>query len=168
MHEHEGAFGLLIKGQPIPLDGVSVEAEIKEFCSRVTISQRYRNRETDPIEAVYVFPLEEGAAVCGFEAIINGVHVVGQVKEREKAFEDYDDAMSAGHGAYLLDEERPDVFTASIGNLPPGAEVSIRITYVAELQLEGDDIRFVLPTRSHPATPPPKTASASGERRPRP
>ncbi len=154
MREDEEVFGLLSEGQPVPLEGVLVEADIKDFCSSVTISQRYRNRERNPIEAVYVFPLEEGAAVCGFEAVIDGVHVVGRVKEREEAFEDYDDAMEAGYGAYLLDEERPDVFTASIGNLPPGAEVSIRITYVTELQLEGNDIRFVLPTTISPRYAP--------------
>ena len=44
----------------------------------------------------------------------------GRVEEREKAFETYDEALAEGHGAYLLDEERADVFTASVGNLPPG------------------------------------------------
>src|SRR5512134_4190667 len=92
----------------VPLAGVSVEAEISSLCARVAVSQRYVNRESQPIEAVYVFPLDEGAAVCGFEAIIDGTLVVGEVKEREDAFRMYDDAMEGGHGAYLLDKERPD------------------------------------------------------------
>ena len=82
---------------------------------------------------MYLFPLDEGAAVCGFEAIIDGTLVVGEVKEREKAFSDYDEAIERGDGAFLLDEERPDVFQASIGNLPPGKEVLVKITYVTEL-----------------------------------
>ena len=146
--------GLFAAGEPVPLLGVSVEAEVRDFASRVLLTQRYRNAESQPIEAVYVFPLEEGAAVSSFEAMIDGVHVVGQVKEREKAFEEYDDALTAGHGAYLLDQERPDVFTASIGNLPPGKEVLVRITYVAELSLEGDDLRFALPTTVSPRFAP--------------
>jgi hypothetical protein len=146
--------GLLVGGQPVPLLGVNVEAEVRDFASRVVMTQRYRNTESQPIEAVYVFPLEEGAAVSGFEAIIDGVHVVGEVREREKAFEEYDDALSAGHGAYLLDQERADVFTASIGNLPPGKEVLVRIAYVAELSLEGDDLRFAIPTTVSPRYAP--------------
>ena len=67
---------------PVALAGVSVDAEISSFCARVAVSQRYVNREAQPIEAVYVFPLDEGAAVCGFEAIIDGTLVVGEVKER--------------------------------------------------------------------------------------
>ena len=139
---------------PIPLEGVSVEATIRDFCSRVTVSQRFRNTEAQPIEAVYVFPLDEGAAVCGFEALIGGTRVVGRVEEKEKAFAHYDDALAAGHGAYLLDQERPDVFTASIGNLRPGDEVLVRVTYVAELQREGEAIRFVVPTTVSPRYAP--------------
>jgi Vault protein inter-alpha-trypsin domain/von Willebrand factor type A domain len=139
---------------PVPLEGVRVEAKVRDYCSRVTVSQRYRNTETTPIEAVYVFPLDEAAAVCGFEAVIGEAHVVGRVKERERAFDEYDDAIAAGHGAYLLDQERPDVFTASIGNLPPGQEVLVKITYVAELVREGDDLRFFLPTTVSPRYAP--------------
>ncbi len=84
-----------------------------------------------------MFPLDEGAAVCGFEALIDGTLVVGKAMEREAAFAKYDDAMQAGHGAYLLDEERPDVFQASVGNLPPGKEALLKITYVSELGRPG-------------------------------
>ena len=122
---------------PVPLAGVSIDAEISSFCARVAVTQRYVNREATPIEAVYVFPLDEGAAVCGFEAIIDGTLVVGEVKERDEAFEMYDDAMERGDGAFLLDEERPDVFQASIGNLPPGKEVLVKLTYVTELAVAG-------------------------------
>src|SRR5262245_29655267 len=139
---------------PVPLEGVRIEATIRDYCARVTVSQRYKNTETKPLEAVYVFPLDEGAAVCGFEAVIGDAHVVGHVKEREQAFVEYDDALAAGHGAYLLDQERPDVFTASIGNLPPGQEALVKITYVSELAREGDDLRFVLPTTVSPRYAP--------------
>lgn len=43
------------------------------------IFQKYTNLSSVPIEAKYVFPLDDSAAVCGFEAFINGKHVVGQV-----------------------------------------------------------------------------------------
>jgi hypothetical protein len=149
------AGGLVAKdGQPVPLLGVRAEAEIKDYAARVVLLQRYRNDEKQPIEAVYKFPLNEAAAVCGFEATIDGRRVVGQVEEREKAFEKYDEAMAAGHGAYLLDQERADVFTVSVGNVPPGKEVVLRITTVAELALEGDAIRFVLPTTISPRYAP--------------
>jgi Ca-activated chloride channel family protein len=146
--------GLLVEGAPIPLDDVAVEAQVRAFAARVTLRQRYRNREAHPIEAVYTFPLDEGAAVCGFEAQIGETRVVGRVEEREAAFARYDDALAAGHGAYLLDQERPDVFTASVGNVPPGAEVAITLVTVAELAPAGDGVRFVLPTTVSPRYAP--------------
>ena len=38
-----------------------------------------------------------------------------------------------------------DVFTVSVGNLPPKISVVIKITYVVELAVEGDKIAFNLP-----------------------
>lgn len=150
----EAKAGLLTKGAAVPLEGVSISAEVRDCLASVVVSQRYANREAQPVEAVYVFPLDERAAVCGFEAVVGGAHVVGEVKEREQAFAEYDDALAAGHGAYLLDEERPDVFTASIGNVEPGQEVLVRIRYVTELDATADEVRFVLPTTVSPRYAP--------------
>ena len=103
--------------ESVPLTGVRIDVVARGTASAVTVAQRYVNREKTPVEAVSSFPLEEQAAVCGFEALIGEKRVVGEVVEREKAFEAYDQAMADGHGAYLLDEDRPNLFTASIGNL---------------------------------------------------
>lgn len=148
------AYGLMTTAGPVPLEGVLVETEIKDLAVRQVITQRYRNSETNPIEAVYNPPLDEGAAVCGFEAMVGDVLVKGEIHEREHAFKVYDQAIAAGHGAYLLDQEKPDIFTASVGNLPPGADVLVRITTVAELSLEGGDVRYNLPTTVSPRYTP--------------
>lgn len=158
----EPKAGLIANGVAVPLDGVSVEAQVTPFTARVTMSQRYTNRETQPVEAVYVFPVDEGAAVCGFEAVVAGVHYVGEVLEREAAFARYDSAMEEGHGAYLLDEERPDVFVASLGNIPPGGHVLLRLTYVTEVPLEGGALRFTVPTTVSPRYAPSEDRSGVG------
>jgi len=158
------ATGLVSKeGERVPLVGVAARAEIRDYACRLVLSQRFRNDEDHPIEAVYKFPLDEGSAVCAFEVEIDGRRIVGRVEEREKAFETYDEALAAGHGAYLLDEERPDVFTASVGNLPPGREAVLRITTVSELPLEGDSIRFTLPTTIAPRYAPAEDRKGVGE-----
>ena len=74
---------------------------------QVVIFQEYDNINSVPIEAKYVFPLEDSAAVCGFEAFIADKHIVGVVKEKEQAHREYREAISKGHGAYLMDEEAP-------------------------------------------------------------
>ncbi|XP_041462876.1 protein mono-ADP-ribosyltransferase PARP4-like isoform X7 [Lytechinus variegatus] len=131
--------------KPIPLKNVCVRAKMMDLAAQVVIFQEYDNVNRESIEAKYVFPLEDSAAVCGFEAFIGDKHIVGTVKEKEQAHKEYKEAISKGHGAYLMDEEAPDVFTVSVGNLPPKVKVVIKITYVIELSVEGDKIAFSLP-----------------------
>ncbi|CAL8240846.1 unnamed protein product [Merluccius merluccius] len=132
-------------GQQLPLQAVHMKCKLMDLLSQVVIFQKYTNQSSVPIEAKYVFPLEDSAAVCGFEAFINGKHVVGQVKEKEKARKEYKRAIQEGHGAYLMDQDAPDVFTISVGNLPPGATVLIKVTFVSELIVRDGCVLFSLP-----------------------
>ncbi|XP_052377751.1 protein mono-ADP-ribosyltransferase PARP4 [Oncorhynchus keta] len=142
----EVTAGLLdCSGQPLPLQAVHVRARLMDLLSQVIIFQTYTNQSTAPIEAKYVFPLDDSAAVCGFEAFINGKHVMGQVKEKQQARKEYKQAIERGHGAYLMDQDAPDVFTISVGNLPAGAIVLIKVTFVTELVVMEGLINFSLP-----------------------
>jgi Ca-activated chloride channel family protein len=144
-------FGLMTRAsEPVPLRGVKAEADILGRGARVKVSQRFRNEEQTAIEAVYKFPLPEGAAICGFTARLDGRVIRGEVEERDKAFEIYDDALSKGDGAYLLDQERPNIFTLSVGNLNSGSEVVTEVEYVTLLDGDGKSTRFLLPTTISP------------------
>ncbi|MDX2184305.1 MAG: VIT domain-containing protein [Gemmatimonadaceae bacterium] len=154
---------LIAKGRVVALEGVRVDATLRGTGLDVTVTQRFCNAETVPIEAVYVFPLEEGAAVCGFAALIDGRVVRGRVEEREKAFAVYDDALIDGHAAMLLDQERSDVFTASVGSIKPGERIELQIRYVALARREGDAIRVSIPTTVSPRYVPGHQPLAAGQ-----
>lgn len=53
------------------------------FLLQVIVFQTYTNKSPVPIEAKYIFPLDDKAAVCGFEAFINGKHIVGKVRRED-------------------------------------------------------------------------------------
>jgi len=155
--------GLLTKdGVAIPLTGVEVSGDITGRATKIKVSQHFRNTEPRPLETIYKFPLPEGSSVCGFRAATNGKVIKGEIEEREKAFEIYDKALSKGDGGYLLDEERPNIFTLSLGNLNPGAEATIELDYVAVLDSNGSEVRFFLPTTISPRYLPPDTADING------
>ena len=99
--------GLQAEGSDVPLQAVHIRARLIDLAARVVVMQAYKNNSLYPIEAKYVFPLDDMAAVCGFEAFINSKHIVGVVKEKEQAHREYKEAISKGHGAYLMDEETP-------------------------------------------------------------
>lgn len=130
----------------VPLLGVEVRAEVVAGHARAVVRQRYRNDEAKPVEAVYTFPLPTRGAVTGFSMSVSGRVLVGEVHEREEAFRRYDDALSAGHGSALLEQERPNVFTANVGNLLPGEETVIEIEYVEPVSAEEGAVRWSLPT----------------------
>ncbi|KAM4796100.1 protein mono-ADP-ribosyltransferase PARP4 [Rhinophrynus dorsalis] len=134
-----------IEGNQIPLESIHVKARIMDLIAQVVVFQTYVCHSAFPIEAKYVFPLDSTAAVCGFEAFINGKHIVGEVKEKKQAHQEYRTAIKEGHGAYLMDQDAPDVFTVSVGNLPPKATVIIKITYIMELCMQGDSVYFHIP-----------------------
>src|SRR5436190_15737339 len=103
----------------VALRGVRVLARLAGMSQRTTIEQTFVNIEDRAIEAVYTFPLPENAAVCGFEVVFFDKVFTGVVDETDRAIERYDDAIADGHGAYLLEQHRPDVFTVRVGNLNP-------------------------------------------------
>ncbi|KFE71152.1 VIT domain-containing protein [Hyalangium minutum] len=154
--------GLFMRsGAQIPLQGVEVTGELLGGHARVRVRQRYRNTESRPVEAVYIFPLPSDGTLIGFSMECNGRKVQGVVKEREKAFQDYDDAITAGHGAALLDQERPNVFTAQVGNLLPNEETLVEVEFLQAIQVEEGSVRWMLPTLVAPRYIP---GSGQGDR----
>ncbi|APR84197.1 Hypothetical protein A7982_09546 [Minicystis rosea] len=133
-------------GRPIPLLGVSASGHVFGAHARVVLRQRYRNDEACPVETIYTFPVPGNAALTGFAMETAGRRIEAEVKEREEAFRAYDDAVSKGHGAALLEQERRNVFTASVGNLLPGEETVVEIVYVQPLVADEGALRFVIPT----------------------
>jgi len=150
--------GLTTQGRHyVPLVGVAIDVQARGTASTVTVAQRYINREDATVEAVYTFPLEESAAVCGLEIEVGERRIVGHVEESVEAFEQYDEALARGDGAYMVDQDRPNLFTASVGNLLPGEEVVVRLSYVAPLERNGDDVRLKIPTTVAPRYVPLET-----------
>jgi Ca-activated chloride channel family protein len=152
MSKGSQAEGILFQknGKPIPLAGVEVQGDIIGRGAKVKVSQRFCNTEKKTIEAVYKFPLPENATVCGFRALIDDRIVEGKIEEKEKAFELYDKALADGHKAQLMDEERPNIFTLSVGNIKPDSTVIIEITYITLLDAHNSEVRFYLPTTISP------------------
>ncbi|MFE8605206.1 VIT domain-containing protein [Archangium violaceum] len=148
-------------GAQVPLQGVDVSGELLGGHARVRVRQRYRNTESKPVEAVYVFPLPSDATLTAFSMECAGRRVQGVLKEREEAFRTYDDAVTAGHGAALLDQERPNVFTAQVGNLLPNEETLVEVEFLQAIQVEEGCVRWALPTLVAPRYIP---GASSGDR----
>ena len=153
----ERAYGLLVKGKQtcLPLKDVSVEAEIQGYVLGLKSTLSYANESSDPVEVVFRFPLEQSHAVVGLTAVIDGRKIKAQLKEKEEARADYDDALAGGQSAALAEEKSGDVFSISLGNLPPGKEAEIHLQLVGELGIDAEGgVRFSLPSSLKPRYTP--------------
>jgi Ca-activated chloride channel homolog len=153
--------------QLLPLARVAVAASVADRIAQVTVTQVFRNTFTDPIEAVYTFPLAAGSVVSRFEMQVGDRTLHGIVAERGTARDQYQQALEQGRRAALLEQERDDVFTIQLGNLPPGEDATIRLTYSEELTFFDDGLTelrlpLVLGVRYVPGDPLPGESAGHG------
>src|SRR5687768_14395951 len=111
----------------VALRGVRLRCRLSGMSQRTTIEQTFVNLERHAIEAIYTFPLPESAAVCGFEVVTGDRVLTGKVEETDDAIEQYEKAVSEGHGAYMAEQERADIFTVRVSNLKPGQAATVRL-----------------------------------------
>ena len=130
----------------LPLAGVAIRARVVDRIAEIDVEQRFKNGFAEALEATYVFPLGGAAAVSSFEMRVAGRTVKGKVEERDEARREYVEALAAGKRAALLEQERNDVFTLQVGNIPPGEEATIRISYAERLScFEDGEVELRLP-----------------------
>ncbi|MFB3829059.1 MAG: VIT and VWA domain-containing protein [Bryobacteraceae bacterium] len=128
-----------------PLKHTAVKAEVSGPLARVTVTQKFANPYQEKIEAVYTFPLPASAAVDDMTMLVGGRTIRGVIKPREEARAMYEAARRSGRMAGLLDQERPNIFTQAVANIPPGGAVDITISYVETLDYEAGSYTFSFP-----------------------
>jgi len=160
-------FGALTTEQgPLPLKALAVKARLDGLLMHLELRQRFVNTHTKPLEATYIFPLPDRAAVTRFRLEVAGRVIEGAVKERGAARQEYDQALQAGQRAAITEEERPGVFTLRVGNLPPGESATVHLTLCGPLPCSDGEVTFRFPLvvapRYIPGTPLPGPAVGAG------
>lgn len=116
-----------VDGRTFPLRSARIEARAQGGLASSTLIQEYANPHAEPLEVLYTMPLPADGAVAGYAFTIGERTVTGTIESREEAQADYRKALMEGRTAGLLEQERADTFTQSIGNVPPGTAVTVRI-----------------------------------------
>jgi Ca-activated chloride channel homolog len=129
----------------LPLLGIDVDATLTGLVARVALTQTFGNRFDQPLEATYIFPLPDRAAVTEFRMEVGERAVEGVLKERGQARAEYDTAVREGRRASIAEEERPGVFTMRVGNLLPGERVTVRLVMTGPLPWDDGEASFRFP-----------------------
>ncbi|MEV8515651.1 VIT domain-containing protein [Dactylosporangium sp. NPDC051484] len=129
----------------LPLDRLEVRASITGLVAHTDLTQEFVNVHREPLEATYIFPLPDRAAVVRMAMTADERVVEAELQERGAAREAYDTAIAAGQRASIAEEERPDVFTMRVGNILPGERVSVRLSLVGPLAFEDGEATYRFP-----------------------
>ena len=138
------------QGHAIPLRGVQASATIRDLFAEVEVAQAYENPSDANIEAVYSFPLPLGAVLLGLEVEIGGRRLAGQVVERRAAERRYEDAVTDGDTALMLETTQPGLYTLSLGNLMAREKAVVRYRYAMLLSWQGKRLRLLVPATIAP------------------
>ena len=128
----QGAGGRLVSvdGRTLPLRAVRLWADAKGGLARVVLEQDFVNPYAETLHVSYLVPLPVEAALSGYAIRIGERRIKGQIEDIGAARARYEEALLEGRSAGLVEQDRANLFTLELGNLPPG------VTVLAELTLD--------------------------------
>jgi len=130
----------------LPLKSTRAAVSIAGVIADVKVTQVYRNTGKSPVEATYIFPASTRAAVSGLKMTIGSRTIEAEIRTRDQARQEYEQARSLGRGATLLEQQRPNVFQMNVANIMPGDEIKVELNY-SELIIPNEKVyEFVYPT----------------------
>ncbi len=152
--------------QPLPTLDTQANIHVSGMLARNTLTQTFNNPSTEWLEAIYVFPLPEQAAVDHLRMKVGERIIEGQIKPRQQAKKIYQQARDKGQRASLVEQQRPNLFTTKVANIAPGSQVVIEIEYQQPLSLNNNQFSLRFPMAITPRYIPgvaiAETASVSG------
>jgi len=128
-----------------PLKHTDVRISVRGPVAEATVTQVFENPLNRPIEAEYVFPLPQNAAVNHTEMRIGERIVKGRIEKRAAARQTYEQARDNGKRASLLEQDRPNIFTQSVANIGPMEVIKVVIKYVQPLEYVDGNYLVVFP-----------------------
>ena len=129
----------------LPLKHTEAKVNITGVIADVVVKQVYENKSEVPIDAEYVFPGSTRSAVYGMKMKVGNREIVAKVKEKKQAQKEYNEAVSEGKRASLLQQHRPNVFQMNVGNIGPGETIEVELKYTELIVPEDGVYEFVYP-----------------------
>ena len=131
----------------LPLKSVKLSGRIIGRFARLDLTQIFAPSPSGiSLEAIYTFPLPTDATVLDVSVTVHDRAIEGRVEEREAAHRAYTEAVDRGQRAALLEEERPEVFNLSLGNLDTQHPTTVHLTLLVPLEPADGSMRWRIPT----------------------
>lgn len=128
------------------LEGIRVVGEMHGLMLEMSVEQRFRNSLGKNVELVYTFPLPWGAVLLGVDVQLGDRPLTGAVVGKQQAEASYEEALSEGDAAIMLERNHDHSYCLNLGNLARGEQCVITLRYAQILQFEQRGLRLLIPT----------------------
>jgi Ca-activated chloride channel family protein len=146
MSQNEYAQLVARDGAPVMLQGVTATGDLNGLLFEVRVEQRFCNPTDKNMEVVYTFPLPWGAVLMGVNVLLGDKHLSGAVVEKKLAEARYEEALSEGNAAIMLEKNHDLSYSLNLGNLAAKETCVITLLYAQTLQFEQRGLRLMIPT----------------------
>ncbi|MBL8259298.1 MAG: VWA domain-containing protein [Candidatus Competibacteraceae bacterium] len=155
-------------GKPVtfPLLKTDIDADVQGDLATVTVTQTFANPLHRAVNATYLFPLNETAAVNAMVMEVGDERVHAKIQRIEEARATFKKAQSEGRSAALLTQHRPNMFTQDIANLMPGLPIKVTLKYAQTVPRVDGAYELVVPLVVGPRYQPQGAGVAPGETSP--
>jgi Ca-activated chloride channel family protein len=134
----------------MPLESSSYSVQITGAVADIELEQVFRNDSEEWLEAVYSFPLDGDAAVDDMSILIGNREIIGEIQEKAQARKNYEKAKANGQAAGLTEQQRPNLFTQEVANIPPGEDITVRLHVVQPINRVDGQYELVIPLVAGP------------------
>ncbi len=147
-----GQFHFMGEGhrQPAPVLTTDYQVTVTGLIAETRLQQRFGNDSDQWQEGVYTFPLPDNATVHAMILRAGEREIVGEIREREQARQEYETARQEGRQAARVEQQRPNLFTTRLANIPPGEAVTVELHFQQPVAYDSGEFSLRLPATLTP------------------
>ncbi|MDX1757372.1 MAG: marine proteobacterial sortase target protein [Marinobacter sp.] len=135
---------------PATLLTTDYRVTVSGLIADTVLKQRFANTGQQWREGVFVFPLPENASVYGLTMIAGERRIEGEIHTRQDATRQYQKAREEGRQAARVEQQRANLFTTHLANIPPGEAVTVELRYQQAVRYQSGEFELRLPTTLTP------------------
>ncbi|ASP48684.1 marine proteobacterial sortase target protein [Cognaticolwellia beringensis] len=128
----------------LPID-ITANIEINGLVAYTQIKQVFINPYDIELEGKYQFPLPEKSAIKHLTVKVADKEIIGQIMEKETAKKVFKRAKKQGKKASLVQQQRPNLFTNNIANIPPKSTVVVTLEFIMPVTFSQNSFNLKLP-----------------------
>lgn len=133
-------------GEPVLVQGIRMAGRLQGALFEATVEQRFHNPTDQHLEVVYTFPLPYGAVLLDVGVKLGEKVLTGSVVARQQAEAQYEEALTEGNAAIMLERNADGTHTLNLGNLAPHEPCLVTLRYAQTLSFEQRGLRLLIPT----------------------